>query len=339
MPIERQKVSLINAAFNDKTVAALQLSGADETFKFVQMLTTLWKILNVKHPFAHIRLNDTHRQPIKSCEDDNLQYMEKMLNLFHDMPGGRGLTRKATLTTETRKTLIQTLSGLIYLSKRLLDNGWDFIMLGSFQTDNLEGEFGVYRQKAGGCYYISVDQVLCTARFREMELFMNCDAMENLPHTKSLCYKEPLTDQEWEVIDDCVSHIPTISDHELGSLFFVAGYIAMKERIENTEPNMEHGEFLDLVSRGKLHQPPAWLFHFAQATYAAFKDLTNKKCRIHLTNIFNEIFHAHFIENLHSSDPTRLCNCYMKGEVRRYEDSFRAPAEISSRKLRKLDNK
>jgi hypothetical protein len=214
-------------------------------------------------------------------------------------------------------------------------------MFGQFQSDHLEGEFGIYRQLAGGCYYISVEQVLCTARFREMELFLNVDALNDLPHTKSPCCEQPITDQEWEVIDDCVANISTISDQEQQALYFVAGYIAMKEGIKDEDQPDEHGEFTQIVSRGQLHHPPKWLFNFTQSTYSAFKILQNKGCAVHLINIFIQVFHAFFLECFISLDSIcrRLCNCFMKGEVRRCVDVAHAHPEATSRKLRKLDSK
>ena len=29
----------------------------------------------------------------------------------------------------------------------------------SFQSDRLDGEFGIYRQSTNGCYYISLEQI------------------------------------------------------------------------------------------------------------------------------------------------------------------------------------
>jgi len=342
-PIERQKVGLVNAVFNDKTVAASKLSGKKETWTLLMMITRLWKIVNVKHPLSHTRLNDPHRRPISSPDDENFKFIETMINLFQDMPGGKGPTRSASLTSQTRDAFKQTLSGLLHLTKHLLsDRSWEYVMLGQFQSDNLEGEFGIFRQMAGGCYYISVEQVLCSARFRELSLFMKADALDDIPHTISPCCSAPINEKEWEAIDTAVENISKISDHELNGLYFVAGYVAMKEELrpdyDVDDANVEHSGFTDLVSRGKLRHPPQWLFNFAQVTYAAFLSLSEKLCVSHICTIFQQLLDAYFLEHSASDSSIcrRLCNCFLKGEVRRSTEEHHHHGE-SSRKLRKLN--
>jgi hypothetical protein len=343
-PIERQKVSLMTSVFNEKVVTALELDGRKETCELVGITTRLWKILNVKHPCSHIRLNDSDRKPITSCEDENYQFLQRMLLLFEKMPNGRGPTRKATVTTQTRDAFIQTLSGLLHLSKKLLtERSWSFVMLGQFQTDVLEGEFGVFRQMAGGCYYISVEQVLYSARLRELEFFLNADAIDDLPHTAADCCTQPISDLEWTAIDHCVENVSSISDEEISSLYHVSGYIAMKSGIGSADPhiqNMDCGAFTSLLTRGKLQHPPEWLFKFTQAAYALFNDLPEKTCVNHIVEIFQVVFEAYFLESCTSTHTIskRLCNCFMKGEARKIMD-VGWPQTESARKLRKLDGR
>jgi hypothetical protein len=341
--IERQKVSLVTAVLNDKTVAALQMTDNHETTELVRRMTNLWKMLNVKHPLSHVRLNDPHRRPLSSENVESFRQLEEMLSMFKAMSSGRGLTRVANLTADTRKAFIQTLSGLIYLSTQLLDERhWQYVLLGQFQTDNLEGEFGVYRQLAGGCYFISVEQVLCAARYREMKLFINSDAFEDLPHTTAPCCSSPISELEWDALDECLLNVSSLSSHEVGSLYFVSGYIARKENIEMHEEDKlvddVSAEFTRLVSRGKLHHPPEWLFNFVQAAYATFLKIPDRHCAIHITNLFLSIFDSLFADHISSKSKgicRRFTNCCMKGEVRRCADSAQAPSQ-SVRKLRKI---
>lgn len=56
--------------------------------------------------------------------------------------------------------MVQTIEGIVSLTKELLSsNSWTYVLTGMFQTDELESEFGQYRQLCGGCYHISLDQV------------------------------------------------------------------------------------------------------------------------------------------------------------------------------------
>jgi len=64
-------------------------------------------------------------------------------------------------------TYVDTILGSVSLTRTLLDDEHTTdVALGHFQSNALEGEFGVIRQLSGGCYYVAVDQVLVSVRFR-----------------------------------------------------------------------------------------------------------------------------------------------------------------------------
>lgn len=76
------------------------------------------------------------------------------------MRGGRGKARRRCFTSETRLAIIKTIDGLFSVSKYLLENKrFNYVMLGHFQSDRLEGEFGIYRQLSGGNYSVAAEQV------------------------------------------------------------------------------------------------------------------------------------------------------------------------------------
>ena len=51
-----------------------------------------------------------------------------------------------------------------------------------------EGEFGIYREKAGGNYYISIDQVLNGLRVQRLKLFKKLDFEPSNQHVKE-CFR------------------------------------------------------------------------------------------------------------------------------------------------------
>ena len=57
------------------------------------------------------------------------------------MAGGKG----RSLTTETRDAFVRTLNGLVVLMQKLLKEDHAYVLPGMFQSDRLEGEFGIYR--------------------------------------------------------------------------------------------------------------------------------------------------------------------------------------------------
>lgn len=209
---------------------------------------------------SQFRLNDPDRRPFHSAEDQRLNYLLDIADSLDGMNGGRGLTRRHSLTTETRQAMCQTLRGLVFLVKQLLERGCGYIMLGMFQSDDLEGEFGALRQMSGGCYYVSVEQVLCSSRFRQLKLYGDIvDHVDDVLHTRAPCCDQPLSESEWEIIDDCPSLVSEISAEEKSSIYYIAGFIAHSEGIQSETQSADiqtaESEFTRLVSRGRLAHP------------------------------------------------------------------------------------
>ena len=133
----------------------------------------MWNILNVKSPEAGKILNDDDRYPINDKSDSRLQFLLQMAQSFDEMKPRSlpGNMRMKMLTVDTSEALALTLRGLVDLSKQLLTKGIQYITLGEFQSDRIEGEFGVWRQNAGSNYFISVDQVLSGLGLQRLKLF------------------------------------------------------------------------------------------------------------------------------------------------------------------------
>ena len=75
------------------------------------------------------------------------------------------------LTVDTSNALFIRLTGISALIKLLLSKGFNYVLPGTFQSDRLEGEFGVFRQSAGGCYYISFQQIVNSLTILRLKLF------------------------------------------------------------------------------------------------------------------------------------------------------------------------
>ena len=69
------------------------------------------------------------------------------------------------LTTETFEALSHTINAMVYMIHDLLNNNiLGYILLGKFQTENLESRFGQYRQLSGCNYLVSVAEVMQSER-------------------------------------------------------------------------------------------------------------------------------------------------------------------------------
>ena len=237
------------------------------------------------------------------------------------------------MTSQTQHAFLQTLAGLIALTTDLLlIHGFPYVFLGQFQSDKLEGEFGVYRQSSGGCYFISVEQLLCSARFRRMQLYSRLCELDASSHVPASCFATCLSDDEVAFLDYCPEAADNLSPEENASIYYVCGYIAKKNRTSRaTSPE---SNFTELVSRGLLTYPPKWLFVFGQLTYSFFVS-SGIRCVTRLSQAFVLVYETFFDMTIDyptlSSICRRLSNCVLKGFVRR-------DSETTKRKLRKLQS-
>ena len=140
--------------------------------------------------------------------------------------------------------LKQTVLAAKLLSEYLLVSiGCHYVLLGKFQTDNLEFRFGQYRQMSGANYNISVTEII------ESEKKLRILGMMKLvSHTNGLTVRDfiagcrtehdSLAESAQHTVD-AVSHFPStlsdcdnicISDTEMSAVVFVAGYIGFKLR-------------------------------------------------------------------------------------------------------------
>ena len=84
------------------------------------------------------------------------------------------------------------------------------------------------------------------------------------------------SDEDIELVENCFSEASNINDKERSTLYYISGYVAFKENMgvdlsENLPELSAEGEFLKLVSRGKLSHPPADLFDLSLYYYSFFQ--------------------------------------------------------------------
>ena len=113
--LERQNVSLVLKIFNEKTEAALRCDGHSNTAYFIQHVTKMFNIVNVKRPNVHKILNDPNRAQIEFVEDERLQFLLAYAAAVKIMLSAKGFNRYHCFTRQTRDAIFQTLSGLVYI--------------------------------------------------------------------------------------------------------------------------------------------------------------------------------------------------------------------------------
>ena len=89
------------------------------------------------------------------------------------------------LASESSNALSMSIKGLVSLAGLLLQHGLKYVMFHHFQSDRLEGEFGVFRQLNGGNYYMSADHICNALKLQRIKLFSRIDVFDNVWHTES----------------------------------------------------------------------------------------------------------------------------------------------------------
>ena len=106
------------------------------------------------------------------------------------------------LTQNTSNALHLTLSDKICLIKLLLNKSFNYVLPGSFQSERLEGKFGIYHQAASRCYYILVEKIMNSLAPERLKLFNKLDIEEVVSHLKEECCTASLTYGETFMLDE-----------------------------------------------------------------------------------------------------------------------------------------
>ena len=130
---------------------------------------------------------------------------------------------------------------------------------------------------SGGCYLISVEQVISSVSLRRLKLDHKL-GLEDVEETeRKICCTGSLvdSDEDLDLVDACFDNASILSEDEKASLYFISGYVTYKEDLSVPETlievDQEAAEFTKLVSRGKLKHPPSNLYDMSLYMYTFFK--------------------------------------------------------------------
>lgn len=321
--IERQNVSLCCKLFDEKNIAALKQQGINMksdvyhgTVIFMDIISRLWRILNVKHAFKGDRLHDTNSDAIFSVNDENCMFLRHLLvwlKKWDSMNTQREDTkfkkRYGKLSNETQFALYHTVQTLLlvieFLKKELK---FHYVLLGKFQTDDLEARFGQYREMSGSCYHISVKQILESERklkaltvltaysaqltnvpINDVSLsqFMSCD----ISNKSSVSYSDiKMFEEDLNLDIDEVD----INDNNTVGIVYIGGYIAKevskyilcdscKKLLVNesmTSSNIlpkSSNPYFNSIDRGGLKYPSDFVLNVLIVTFKTFNLLISER--------------------------------------------------------------
>ena len=167
---------------------------------FVERVTRLWKILNIRSPGAAKYLNDPGRLKVTDGNDERLILLSEMATMFKTTDSCKQGKQMNTLTGDTSNELHVTLLGMVDLIKTLLSSGHKYVLPEKIQSDRVGGEFG-YRQNSGN-YFILVEQVISSLNLERIKLFKKLDLQrdENIVSDYSTATLD-LSEEELHLLD------------------------------------------------------------------------------------------------------------------------------------------
>ena len=296
--IDRQNVKLALKVFDRTTIAALEVLGPhtsklqhwEGTAQFISIVLKFWNIVNVKNTTKGLHKLLEDATVISSIKDDRLNWLDRFsswLKLWNTKTEKQG-----HLSKETSTALIHTVDTLVLLVKYLLHHHkLQFVLLGKFQTDNLEARFGLYRMLSGSNYLVSVNEVLQSEKKLKvhslLKLYTNSHGIIRIKDF-FMEFSEPSSgkcDEEF-VKEFPYDNVSTKAKNEdLASLLYTAGYVARKassqtdcneckELFGNKGNTMDldpiHFQYINHLDRGGLIYPSNLLFMVLQVAYNIF---------------------------------------------------------------------
>ena len=301
--IERQNVKLVLRIFNETNVAALKCLGPDNpdklvnwngTADFIECILKMWNMFNVKSASKgwHKRQGDSF--PFNSCTDERLLWLTQFVEWLKKWKEYNDIHAEGFLTKETFLSLSHTVETIVMLIRYLLQEcNMSYVLLGKFQTDQLESRFGHYRQLSGSNYLVSVQDVLHSEKKLKIKSLLKLYSASKGDITIR-DYLGTFSDQKHEQCDiNFVDSFPydditsQLKCDDLSALLVVTGYVAHKSMSHITceeckqlfgdknipfdlDVDSKHLEYFDFLNRGGLTYPSNLLFTLLQCSYTIF---------------------------------------------------------------------
>ncbi|XP_047121284.1 uncharacterized protein LOC124804943 [Schistocerca piceifrons] len=204
----------------------------NQTVTFLQVIVNWWKIVNVRSVFEGQRSNDPYREAIRKTTDNQVTFLN---NLCHWLKVWRvSVPMSGALTSQTFQSLILTTESFLQIIPYLFEKyDIDYILLGKFQSDDLEGRFGCYRQLSGANYYISYIQVLENERKLRLKNDVLFAAQNDNVHLKHIIPAQQQLDCNIDIsifsdIMDITFGMDDVPPNMLPILTYIGGYAARK---------------------------------------------------------------------------------------------------------------
>lgn len=310
--LERQNVKLTVQVFDEKTIAAVEDQGTKE---FLSIIHRWWTIVNVKHPKKGKHLREIYADPVRSMNQININF----LKLFRDwLQSWEDITildmpkRMGKFSAQTHAALLHTTDTLYKLCHYLLnDLNFTYVLLGSFQTDDLEERFGKFRKMSGCNYHISVKQIIESERKLKVTSLLRLKSKDI--NVRDIIVQINNTELETQIADNSVFFENTdeiiakslslsLDQNTTEVIVFIAGYVGYKvsskfkclkckDMLLTSSEMMCEVPDLDYIknlNRGGLKYPSQFSVNIAIRIFQIFQILLSDKYEILFLNCSNK---------------------------------------------------
>ena len=270
----KQDVGRALAVFHETTIAGFRslLPDATDCSGFLSLINTWWLVVNSKQQF---HVNSIGNAIIAG--DGKVKFLRE----FADWLEKWNASPNFTLTPHTFAALVTTLRAQALLVEELLEEDFEYVMMGRFQSDPLERRFSQYRQMSGGRFLVSLREVnnseriiQCRSLLKENINFWEEDLSKEKITAISDVFQQYLLDNHHDITE------ATISDDSAEVATTIAGYIAKKLRkrskcdackiaMVSASEDIRNNDYLKLLSRGGLTTPCQNLADFTCNSFCA----------------------------------------------------------------------
>lgn len=235
-----------------------------------------------------------------SSIDQNLLFLsnfDQWLKAWEEL-GVLQQERSGKLSKETCFALRHTTSTLIKLCDYLLQHqNFQYVLLGKFQTDNLEYRFSQYRKMSGTNYNVSVAQVMeYEKKLKVMNVLSMAKAkfgplsISNLSFSKCEPDSQSGCDDHLEKFKGTEEYLEekSLTKDDENAMVFIAGYVvhsikkklkcpvcvsrvSLDEKLEGDVP--DNCQCLKILDRGGLKWPTDFTLSVCRSTYQVFEAL------------------------------------------------------------------
>ena len=306
--LQRQSVPLVCKVFDDKTVAAFEtvkdnLEFQPGTIKFVKLITSWFKMMNVKDKYSYIKLRDGRCEPWK-IECDSFKQLEAICDVVSTCRWEGTGKRCRKLTKFTADAFVVTTKfNIAAATELLIDHHFSYVLPAVFSQDPLEKFFGQARQRFGGNFYIDISDVLAAVKVQRLHQLLKLDIIpkDDTKRTCGNCTATP-DEQDLEMLqdvttDDTVNLIQS-ADSLKHKVIFVAGFLTRKydkhsgsENSDDAEELTVCSEFTQQLDRGGLSVPKLSTVYFVHSAVHIISKLSPPKagCRKYVATLLSHV--------------------------------------------------